>query len=83
IDAVVVRTGRLPAGDRVGLAFTRLDRLAAAMGDAQRWTRLSESALRAMLAPLGLARIQVDPVAVAPDIAVPARAPVTAETCRL
>ncbi|MEV0646762.1 SAV_915 family protein [Phytomonospora sp. NPDC050363] len=67
IDAVVVRTCRLREGGRVAFAFTALDRLVAAMGDTQSWIRLSEPALRTMLKPLGVYRIQVDPVSVADD----------------
>jgi hypothetical protein len=67
-DTLVVQTGRLPQGRRVGIAFTGSDRLAAAMGESQQWTRLSESALRAMLTPLGVNRIQVDPILVGPEI---------------
>ncbi|WP_446216101.1 SAV_915 family protein [Micromonospora sp. IBHARD004] len=65
---LTVRTGRLPQGQRVGLAFTTPDKLANAMGADQPWTRLCESALRAMLAPLGIDRIQVDPLLVAPRV---------------
>ncbi|GLZ79467.1 hypothetical protein Afil01_42740 [Actinorhabdospora filicis] len=72
--AAVIRTGRLPQGERVGIAFTSLEHLAAAMGDRQPWTRLAESALRSMLRPLGVNRIQVDPILVAPDISMPVAA---------
>jgi hypothetical protein len=65
---LVVKTGRLPRGQRVGIAFTAPDRLAAAMGHDQRWITLSASALRAMLAPLGVTGIQVDPILVAPAL---------------
>ncbi|MGK5738048.1 SAV_915 family protein [Micromonospora sp. URMC 103] len=67
-DSLTVRTGRLPQGERVGLAFTAPERLAAAMGDDQPWIRLCESALRSMLRPLGIERIQVDPLLVAPPV---------------
>jgi hypothetical protein len=66
--ALVVQTGRLPRGQRVGIAFTGPDRLAAAMGQSQRWIRLSGSALRAMLKPLGVSTIQTDPILVGPAI---------------
>ena len=66
--ALVVQTGRLPRGQRVGIAFTGPDRLAAAMGHGQRWITLSASALRAMLKPLGVSGIQVDPILVAPAL---------------
>ncbi|MET7876060.1 SAV_915 family protein [Micromonospora profundi] len=64
-----VRTGRSPQGQRVGIAFTRVDLLVAAMGADQPWEELCESALRAMLRPLGIDRIQVDPLLVAPPLA--------------
>lgn len=65
---IAVVTARLPEGGRVGLAFTSVEALAAAMGRSQPWIRLSLAAERALLAPLGVARIQVDPVLVAPPV---------------
>ncbi|WP_083288917.1 SAV_915 family protein [Jiangella alba] len=62
---LAVVTARLPEGGRVGLAFTSAEALAAAMGRAQPWTRLSLAAQRALLAPLGVTGIRVDPVLVA------------------
>ncbi|MEU8326879.1 SAV_915 family protein [Micromonospora sp. NPDC048839] len=80
-----VRTGRSPQGQRLGIAFTRPELLAAAMGVDQQWEELCESALRGMLRPLGIDVIQVDPLLVAPPLDpssgdraapnVPARAP--------
>ncbi|MET8084131.1 SAV_915 family protein [Micromonospora sp. NPDC005237] len=61
-----VRTGRSPQGQRVGIAFTRPELLVAAMGADQPWEELCEPALRGMLRPLGIDRIQVDPLLVAP-----------------
>ncbi|MEW1583865.1 SAV_915 family protein [Micromonospora vinacea] len=63
-----VRTGRSPQGRRVGIAFTRPELLVAAMGADQQWEELCESALRSMLRPLGIDRIQVDPLLVAPPL---------------
>ncbi|MGW3896186.1 SAV_915 family protein [Micromonospora profundi] len=63
-----VRTGRSPQGQRVGIAFTRVELLVAAMGPDQQWEELCESALRGMLRPLGIDRIQVDPLLVAPPL---------------
>ncbi|MFG3553493.1 SAV_915 family protein [Micromonospora sp. NPDC047557] len=63
-----VRTGRTPQGERVGIAFTRADLLVTAMGADQPWEELCESALRGMLRPLGIDRIQVDPLLVAPPL---------------
>lgn len=58
---VCLRCGRLPSGERVGIAFTSQARLARAMGAGQAWILLSAQAMREMLAPLGVTRIQVDP----------------------
>lgn len=63
-----VRTGRSPQGQRVGIAFTRPELLATAMGTDQPWEELCESALRGMLRPLGIDVIQVDPLLVAPPL---------------
>ncbi|WCN82077.1 SAV_915 family protein [Micromonospora sp. LH3U1] len=63
-----VRTGRSPQGQRLGIAFTRPELLAAAMGADQQWEELCESALRGMLRPLGIDVIQVDPLLVAPPL---------------
>jgi hypothetical protein len=56
-----LRTGRLPSGERTGLAFTSEAALLLAMGPAQQWIRLGEHALRAMLSPLGITRLRIDP----------------------
>jgi hypothetical protein len=58
---VSLRCGRLPTGERVGIAFTTEERLTQTMGPGQEWIHLHERALRAMLRPLGVTRIQVDP----------------------
>jgi hypothetical protein len=60
-----LRCGRLPGGERVGIAFTSQGRLAEVMGAGQPWIRLSAPAMRDMLAPLGVTRIQVDPGVIA------------------
>ncbi len=64
-----VRTGRSPQGQRLGIAFTRPELLAAAMGADQQWEEVCEPVLRGMLRPLGIDVIQVDPLLVAPPIA--------------
>lgn len=56
-----LRCGRLPTGERVGIAFTTEARLAAAMGADQASIHLSGRAMQTILAPLGIHRIQVDP----------------------
>jgi hypothetical protein len=58
---VSLRCGRLPTGERVGIAFTTEERLTETMGPGQEWIHLHERALRAMLRPLGVTRIQMDP----------------------
>jgi hypothetical protein len=60
-----LRCGRLPGGERVGIAFTSQAGLAKVMGADQPWIRLSAAAMRDMLAPLGVTRIQVDPGVIA------------------
>ncbi|MFI7349638.1 SAV_915 family protein [Streptomyces sp. NPDC049936] len=67
--AAVLRTARPGAGrERVGLAFTGEDRLHAALGPTQRWTRLSRPALLALLRPLGIEHIRIDPLYVGPEM---------------
>jgi hypothetical protein len=66
--SLALRTGRLASGERTGLAFTSESALLRVLGPDQPWVRLSEPALRALLAPLGVDRIRLDPQA--------ARAPV-------
>ena len=56
-----IRCGRLPTGQPVGVAFTSEGRLASVMGAGQPWIRLTESAMKEMLEPLGVTRIQIDP----------------------
>ncbi|MFY9776907.1 MAG: SAV_915 family protein, partial [Trebonia sp.] len=58
---LALRTGRLPSGERTGLAFTCQDALVRALGPSQQWTDLSWEALLDMVAPLGIKHIRVDP----------------------
>jgi hypothetical protein len=71
---VSLRCGRLPTGERSAIAFTTEARLVEVMGADQPWIHLNERAMKAMLAPLGVTRIQVDPglIAASLPIAVPA-----------
>ncbi|MGO4458576.1 SAV_915 family protein [Streptomyces sp. M-16] len=64
----VVRLFRTPLGTRTAVGFTSPDRLAAALGTAQPWIRLSEAALRAMSEPLGVNLLTVDPTLTAPPV---------------
>jgi hypothetical protein len=72
---VCLQCGRLPTGERVGIAFTTEARLAGVMGADQAWIHLNDRAMKAMLAPLGVNRIQVDPglVSASLPISLPAR----------
>ncbi|WP_405443151.1 hypothetical protein OG373_37150 [Streptomyces avidinii] len=78
---VVVRLFRPPLGARTAVGFTSPERLAATLGTAQPWIRLSEAALRAMARPLGASLLTVDPALTAPPVtaagAGPAGAPLT------
>jgi hypothetical protein len=53
-----------PEGERAGIAFSSAGALAAACRPSQSFTEMAEDALREMLAPLGITRIQLDPAAV-------------------
>ncbi|MGW7686085.1 SAV_915 family protein [Kribbella sp. NPDC054772] len=66
-EIATVQTGRLPDGVRVGIAFRTLTGLRAACG-VQEWMRMSETALRDLLGPLGIRRIQLDPTTVATPV---------------
>ena len=74
--SIAVRTGRLPDGRRVGLAFTCEAALAAVFGPEQSWIPLNARVARFMFAEAGAEETRVDavPFAVAPAVA-PALAP--------
>jgi hypothetical protein len=57
---LALRTGRLPSGQRVGLAYTSAAALLSALGPGQPWIRLHEDAIRDMLQPAGIDQIRVD-----------------------
>ena len=59
-------TCRLPDGTRCGVAFTSAAVAARVMGPTTGLIELALPALRAMLTPLGIERVQVDPDLVAP-----------------
>ncbi len=67
-DVASICIARLPEGARTALAFTSIDRLTGAMGGQQPWAVMCEDALRTTLAPIGIARIQVDADYVGPAI---------------
>jgi hypothetical protein len=61
-------TARLPQGPRVGIAFTSLEAMRAASRPGQDWIRLAAAVLHGLLGPLGIGRIQVDPVLIVADL---------------
>jgi len=63
-----LRTFRLPDGARCAVAFSSEEIARRTMGPAQELVELSLPTLRAMLAPLGATRVQVDPDLVAPAV---------------
>ena len=73
-ETASLRCGRRTDGRRAGIAFTTPARLIEVMGADQPWIYLHERAMRAMLAPLGVTRIQVDPDVVTPNLPVPVAA---------
>ncbi|MEU0783678.1 SAV_915 family protein [Streptomyces sp. NPDC006173] len=60
------RLFRTPVGGRTAVGFTSAARLTATLGAGQAWIRLSEPALRALAAPLGVTALTVDPQLSAP-----------------
>ncbi|MEU5534078.1 SAV_915 family protein [Streptomyces sp. NPDC020362] len=68
------RLFRTPLGGRTAVAFTSVRRLAGTLGPDQQWIRLSEPALRALTAPLGVTALTVDPTLSAPAPVPAARA---------
>ncbi|HEY4465171.1 MAG TPA: SAV_915 family protein [Streptosporangiaceae bacterium] len=59
---VSIRTGRLPSGQAVGLGFTSPARLAMVFGEWHPWIQLHLGALHAMLEPLGVTLVRIDPL---------------------
>ena len=55
-----VQTGRLPSGERVGLAFTSQASLLLAFGPPQQFVHLAGPALTGLLAPLGVKQFRID-----------------------
>ena len=60
-------TARRRDGVRVGIAFSSIATLEAVQPN-QPWIRLSEAALYALLSPLGIGAIQVDPQLIVADL---------------
>ncbi|MFF3689167.1 SAV_915 family protein [Streptomyces sp. NPDC002187] len=60
---------RTPLGGRMAVGFTSAKKLAATLGEGHARTRLSEPALRALAAPLGVTALTVDPQFSAPAVA--------------
>ncbi|MFE5797451.1 SAV_915 family protein [Streptomyces sp. NPDC056503] len=72
---VTTRLYRTPVGARTAVAFTTPERLRATLGAEQAWIPLSEAALRALVRPLGVHVLTVDPVLTAPFTAAREPAP--------
>ncbi|MRJ76408.1 hypothetical protein GEV29_07655 [Aeromicrobium sp. SMF47] len=60
-------TARQKSGTRVGIAFSSIAALEAVQ-PGRDWIRLSEGALHALLAPLDIVTIQVDPQLIVADL---------------
>ncbi|MEV0581039.1 hypothetical protein OG521_34785 [Streptomyces sp. NBC_01463] len=60
------RLFRTPLGVRTAVAFTDERQLTRTLGKQQPWIRLSEPAARALVAPLGIDGLTIDPVLAAP-----------------
>jgi hypothetical protein len=58
---VALRTGRLPSGQRIGMAFTSEQALAEALGPDQRWITLCGRVARTMFAEAGAVQTRIDP----------------------
>jgi hypothetical protein len=58
---LALQTGRLPSGERVGLAFTSHASLLLTLGPSQEWIHLCRQALDDMLVPLGVEHVRIDP----------------------
>ncbi|WAL76014.1 hypothetical protein OU787_33380 [Kitasatospora sp. YST-16] len=56
---------RTALGDRTAVAFTSETLLTRVLGPAQSWAEFSEPALRALVAPLGVTALTIDPQLVA------------------
>jgi hypothetical protein len=58
--SIAVRTGRLPDGQRVGLAFTCQTALAEVFGPEQEWIPLNARVARGMFADAGAPEMRID-----------------------
>jgi hypothetical protein len=67
IGTLTPMTARRRCGTRVGIAFTSIAALEAVQ-PGHDWIRLSEGALHALLTPLQIATIQVDPQLIVADL---------------
>ncbi|KJY27035.1 SAV_915 family protein [Streptomyces sp. NRRL S-495] len=55
------RLFRTPLGDRTAVVFTSEQQLVGVLGPTQAWITLAEPALRALVEPLGVTTVTVDP----------------------
>ncbi|MEK8174207.1 SAV_915 family protein [Streptomyces sp. M19] len=66
---------RTPLGDRTAVGFTTKGRLVWTLGHDQPWIVLAEPAVRALMEPLGITRLTVDPQFAAPAAVSPPQQP--------
>ncbi|MEU9133024.1 SAV_915 family protein [Kitasatospora sp. NPDC048540] len=79
----VLRLFRQRDGSRCAVGFSSAAALSALLGPAQRSVTLTEPALRALIAPLGVRALVLDPQLVAPPVAPVPGGPLTAPPAQL
>lgn len=67
LGTITPMTARQVSGTRVGIAFSSIAALETVQ-PGHDWVRLGEGALHALLSPLGIATIQVDPRLIITDV---------------
>ena len=75
------RLFRTPLGARTAVAFTDERQLTSALGEQQAWVRLCEPAIRALVAPLGVVTLTVDPLLAVPGPGTPSAAARAVRAC--
>ncbi|MGW6539155.1 SAV_915 family protein [Streptomyces sp. NPDC055051] len=79
--ACVPRLFRTPFGDRTAVGFSGPARLREVLGAAQPWIVLAEPALRALVEPLGVRDLRIDPARLpGPVVPAPASDPAVPST---
>jgi hypothetical protein len=60
--SLTLRTGRLPSGERIGIAFTSRLALAATLGPRQSWIPMRADLVALLYAGVGIEQTRVDPL---------------------